>query len=165
MAGVFVGSDHAGVEMRGAIAAHLAARGHAVVEIGPAAGERADYPDAAAEVARRVVASSPVGAAGVTPASAAAVGILLCGTGIGVSIAANKVVGVRAALVHDPITARLAAEHNGANVLCLGARLLAVDYALRCIDEWLAAHFEPRHQGRLDKIAALEARPSAPPEP
>lgn len=155
---VVVGSDHAGLEMRSAIAAHLAARGYAVVEIGPAAGERSDYPDAAAEVARRVATPSSTG---VTPASADAVGILLCGTGIGVSIAANKVPGARAALVHDLVTARLAAEHNGANVLCLGARLLAVDYAIQCVDAWLGARFEPRHQHRLDKIAALEGpRPS-----
>lgn len=141
---LLVGSDHAGIGMRGAIAAHLAARGHAVEEIGPAAGERSDYPDAAAVVAREV-------------ARGEARGVLVCGTGIGMSIAANKIVGVRAALVHDPVTARLAAEHNAANVLCLGARLIAEAYALTLVDAWLEAAFEARHQLRIDKIHALEA--------
>lgn len=141
---LLVGSDHAGIGMRGAIAAHLAARGHAVEEVGPAVGERSDYPDAAAAVAREVAAGR-------------ARGVLVCGTGIGVSIAANKIAGVRAALVHDPVTARLAAEHNAANVLCLGARLLANEYAITCVDAWLDAAFEARHQVRVDKISALEA--------
>jgi RpiB/LacA/LacB family sugar-phosphate isomerase len=126
---------------------HLLAGGHTdIAEFGPGDGERADYPDPALAVASGVVASveSPT------------LGVLMCGTGIGVSIAANKVVGVRAALVHDPVTARLAAEHNGANVLCLGARLLAEPYALELVDTWLAARFEARHQQRLDKIAAIE---------
>lgn len=150
MASFLVGSDHAGIGMRAAIVAHLAERGHVVVEIGPRAGEKADYPDPAGEVARAVVSSN-----------GAARGVLVCGTGIGMSIAANKVRGVRAALVHDPVTARLAAEHNAANVLCLGARLLADAYALGCVDAWLEAAFEARHQVRIAKIAALEAREDA----
>jgi ribose 5-phosphate isomerase B len=142
-----VGSDHAGVGMRQALAAHLAGRGLAVEEIGPAReDERADYPDAARAVARAVAADP------------AARGVLVCGTGIGMSIAANKVRGVRAALVHDPLTARLAAEHNAANVLCLGGRLLANAYAVACLEAWLAASFEGRHQVRIDKIAAIETR-------
>lgn len=140
-----VGSDHAGIEMRAALVAHLESRGFVVTEIGPRQGERSDYPDAAGEVGRAVVAE------------AGTRGVLVCGTGIGVSIAANKVRGVRAALVHDLVTARLAAEHNAANVLCLGARLLAVPYALMCLDAWLDAAFEARHQGRIEKIAGLEA--------
>lgn len=140
-----VGSDHAGVGLRRALAAHLTARGHDVEEIGPAReDERADYPDAAGEVARAVARDE------------GARGVLVCGTGIGMSIAANKVRGVRAALAHDPVTARLAAEHNAANVLCLGARLLAAPYAVTCLDAWLDTGFEARHQRRIDKIAALE---------
>lgn len=131
--------------MRRALAAHLAERGYRVEEIGPAHdGERVDYPDAAGEVARAVASDE------------GARGVLVCGTGIGMSIAANKVRGVRAALVHDPVTARLAAEHNAANVLCVGGRVLAVPYALTCLDAWLDAGFEARHQRRIDKIAALE---------
>jgi ribose 5-phosphate isomerase B len=91
-------------------------------------------------------------------------GILLCGTGIGVSIAANKVPGVRAALVHDPVTAELAAQHNAANVLCLGGRLLAPEYGVRCVEAWLDASFETRHQVRLDMITALERRFGTAPE-
>lgn len=141
-----VGSDHAAIGLRQAIVRHLRAGGYEVGEVGPAPGERSDYPDAAADVARAVVAGEVDR------------GVLVCGTGIGVSIAANKVPGVRAALVHDPVTARLAAEHNGAHVLCMGARLLAEEYALELVDTWLGTQFEQRHQARLDKIAALEAR-------
>jgi len=150
----YVGSDHAGVSLRRAVVAHLCALGHEVDEHGPGDGERADYPDPAAVVARSVAASS-----GSANDAGPSLGVLICGTGIGVSIAANKIVGIRAALVHDPITATLAAEHNAANVLCLGARLLAEPYALTLVDTWLGATFEARHQARIDKIAALEVRP------
>lgn len=139
-----VASDHAAVELREQVAAHLRARGHAVEVSGPGPGERVDYPDEAAWAARAVAAGR---------ADAA---VLLCGTGIGVSIAANKVAGVRAALVHDVTTARLAAEHNAANVLCLGARVLGPVVALDCVDAWLDTAFEARHQRRLDLITAIE---------
>jgi len=82
--------------------------------------------------------------------------VLVCGTGIGMSIAANKVQGIRAALVHDVTTARLSRLHNDANVLCLGARVLGPAVALDCLDAFLAASFEARHQRRLDKIDAIE---------
>ncbi len=144
MARIDVGSDHAAVGLREAIAAHLRGRGLEVLEIGPSEGQRVDYPDPAAQVA------------GAVARGAADRGVLVCGTGIGVSIAANKVAGVRAALVHDPVTARLAAQHNDANVLCLGGRLLATEYALELVDVWLDTPFEARHQARLDKITALE---------
>jgi RpiB/LacA/LacB family sugar-phosphate isomerase len=81
----------------------------------------------------------------------------VCGTGIGMSIAANKIAGVRAALVHDPVTARLAAMHNDANVLCLGGRLLAPEYALDLVEAWIGTAFEDRHSPRLLKITSLEA--------
>ncbi|TNF28294.1 MAG: ribose 5-phosphate isomerase B [Deltaproteobacteria bacterium] len=142
---IAVGSDHAAIAMRQAIATHLAARGIDVIEVGPGVGEKSDYPDQAHLVASAVVRHE------------ADLGILCCGTGIGMSIAANKVAGIRAALVHDPVTARLAAQHNAANVLCLGGRLLAEDYANELVDHWLDTAFEARHQGRLDKIAALES--------
>jgi ribose 5-phosphate isomerase B len=140
----FVGSDHAAIELRGLIARHLIEAGHEVDEIGPQIGERVDYPDQAGAVARQVAAST------------GAKGILVCGTGIGMSIAANKVPGIRAALVHDPFTAEMAAMHNDANILCLGARLLADAYVLHLIDIWLATEFETRHSTRLNKIAKLE---------
>jgi len=141
---IAVGSDHAAIALRSAIASHLAERGFDVVEHGPAEGEKSDYPDQARLVATAVVREE------------ADLGVLCCGTGIGVSIAANKVDGIRAALVHDPVTARLAAQHNRANVLCLGGRLLAREYALELVDLWLDTAFEERHQRRLDLIAALE---------
>lgn len=140
-----VGSDHAAIELRQRIVAHLRQAGHDVHEVGPSAGERVDYPDQAAEVAREVAAGR------------VDLGVLVCGTGIGMSIAANKIAGVRAALVHDPVTARLAAMHNDANVLCLGGRLLAPEYALDLVDAWIGTAFEDRHSPRLSKITSLEA--------
>lgn len=139
-----VGSDHAAIELRGLIAQHLTEAGHQAEEVGPQAGERVDYPDQA-EIVARHVASNPH-----------TKGILVCGTGIGMSIAANKVPGIRAALVHDPFTAEMAAMHNDANILCLGARLLADAYVLHLIDIWLNTEFETRHITRLDKISKLE---------
>ncbi len=130
--------------MREAIADHLREQGHAVEQVGPRPGERVDYPDQAATVARAVASGD------------ADAGVLVCGTGIGMSIAANKIAGVRAALVHDPVTARLAAMHNDANVLCLGGRLMATEYGLELVDTWLATAFEARHRARLDKISSLE---------
>lgn len=141
---IIIGSDHAAISARDAVAAALVADGFDVRVVGPSAGERVDYPDVAVAVARAV-------ASGEFPR-----GILACGTGIGVSIAANKVDGIRAALVHDPVTAELAAQHNAANVLCLGGRLLADEYAVRCVRAWLRAGFDPRHQGRLDLVAEIE---------
>ncbi len=141
---IHVGSDHAAVGLRRAVVAHLRELGHEVSEIGPAEGGRCDYPDHAATVGRAVSDGT------------SQCGVLICGTGIGISIAANKVPGVRAALVHDATTARLAAEHNNANVLCLGGRLLAPQLALELLDIWLDTPFETRHQHRLDKITALE---------
>lgn len=139
-----VGSDHAAIGLRRAVVAHLTSQGWTVREVGPSEGERVDYPDQAADVARSVARGDAV------------LGVLVCGTGIGVSIAANKIPGVRAALVHDVTTARLAREHNQANVLCLGGRLLAEAFALQCIDAWLGAEFETRHQHRLDKLSQLD---------
>ena len=141
---IAVGSDHAAIGVREAISDHLTAQGFEVTRIGPAEGERVDYPDQAGAVARGVASGD------------FDLGVLVCGTGIGVSMAANKVPGVRAALVHDPFTAEMAAAHNDANVLCLGGRLLATHYAIGLVDTWLATPFESRHQHRLDKLHALE---------
>ena len=141
---VLVGSDHAAVTMRNDLATHLRGRGFQVDEVGPADGERSDYPDQAVVVGRAVSTGD------------AALGVLVCGTGIGMSIAANKVPGVRAALVHDAQTAELAAMHNDANVLCLGGRLLEPGTARELVDLWLNTAFEERHQPRLDKITHLE---------
>lgn len=139
-----LGSDHGGVVLKDALVAALEASGHEVTDRGTHGPVSVDYPDIARDVCGQV-------AGGVVER-----GILVCGTGIGISIAANKVPGIRAALVHCVTTARLAAEHNDANVLCLGGRLIAPELALEIVQAWLSTPFEPRHQHRLDKIAALE---------
>ncbi len=144
MTTILVGSDHAGFDLKESLKRHLEAAGHRVIDKGPPSTASVDYPDFAAAVGCALVAGEGERA------------VLICGTGIGMSIAANKVRGVRAALVHDPLTARLAREHNDANVLCLGARLLAAAYAEVLVDTWLSSAFEPRHQRRLDLIAGLE---------
>lgn len=142
---LIVGSDHAAIGLRDAIVASLESDGWHVVVHGPASpAEKVDYPDVAFAVADAV-------ACGAAPR-----GILACGTGIGVSIAANKVAGIRAALVHDLHTAELAAMHNDANVLCLGGRLLAHEYGVLCVRRWLETPFEARHAPRLARIAARE---------
>lgn len=141
---IAVASDHAAIDLRRIMIAHLTAQGHQVDDLGCDDGQRVDYPDYAAA------------AAGAVMMGGADKALLLCGTGIGMSIAANKVVGIRAALVHDVTTARLAGEHNAANVLCLGARVVGPLVAADCVDAWLAATFDERHQHRLTKVAAME---------
>lgn len=141
---IAIASDHAAVALRLEVAAHLVQGGHEVEDLGCDADDRVDYPNYAAAVAGAVVTGG------------ADKGILLCGTGLGMSIAANKIAKIRAALVHDVTTARLASAHNNANILCLGARVVGSVVALDCVDAWLATAFEPRHQRRLDLIAALE---------
>lgn len=143
-----VGSDHAGIELKAAVAEHLRAAGHDVADLGTHDASSVDYPDYGAAVGRAVVGGE------------ADLGVAVCGSGIGIAIAANKVPGVRAATVHDATSARLAREHNDANVLCLGQRLTGVQVALDAVDAWLAATFGGgRHQGRVDKISALEQEP------
>lgn len=142
---IAIGSDHAAFAMKAALCVYLRERGAEVVDVGTLdEGASVDYPDFAAEVAGRVSRGE------------VEQGVLVCGTGIGMSIVANKFPGVRAALVHDLHTARLAREHNDANVLCLGGRLLAPALARDMVAEWLDRSFEPRHQRRLDKIAVIE---------
>lgn len=148
-----VGSDHAAVETRRAVVEHLRAAGHEVHEVGPSPGERVDYPDQARAVAEAVAGGDSQR------------GVLICGTGIGMSIAANKVRGIRAALVHDVTTARLAAQHNDANVLCFGGRLVAAPLGLELVDVWLASQFEERHAPRLAKVSGMEQASGPHPDP
>jgi ribose 5-phosphate isomerase B len=140
-----VGSDHTGVALRRALVERLRGKGLSVRESGPAGADPVDYPDVAAGVAR-AVARGEVDA-----------GIAIDGAGIGSAIAANKVRGVRAAMCSTPTLARYAREHNGANVLTLGATLLSTDEAWTIVEIWLAtAMTEPRYIRRLAKIRALE---------
>lgn len=141
---ITIASDHAAVELRQSVAKRLVELGHIVDDLGCAPGERVDYPRFAAAVCAAVIQG------------AADRGILLCGTGIGMSIAANKIVGIRAALVHDVTTARLCAEHNNANVLCLGGRTTGPLVVIECVETWLATAFDRRHQHRIDLISQME---------
>jgi ribose 5-phosphate isomerase B len=141
---LILGADHAGAPLKDFLCSKLTDAGYPIEDLGTRAGERVDYPEYGTKVAQAV--STEDGTEG----------ILVCGTGIGMSIVANKVAGVRAALVHDPFTSRMAREHNNANVLVLGGRLMADEYAWTCVQEWLGGDFEARHQTRLDMISALE---------
>jgi len=143
---IAIGSDHAGVDARRRMMEVLRGLGHGVMDLGPAGTESVDYPDYAAAVARAVAAGE------------ADRGVLICGTGIGMSIAANKVRGVRAAAVSDEFAAEMSRRHNDANVLCLGARLSTPEKMERMVRIFLEAAFEGgRHSGRVAKIGKLEA--------
>lgn len=138
---IVLGSDHAGIDLKRSIAEHLRAKGHEVEDLGTHTRDSTDYPDYAHQVAQAVVRG------------AAERGILVCGTGQGMAIAANKVAGCRAAVVSDPFSARMTAAHNHAQVLCLGQRVVGEGVALECVDAWLATPFEGgRHERRVQKI-------------
>lgn len=142
---IAVSSDHRGRAVAEQIEQLLRDAGHEVISTAPAEGEPSDYPDKAAEVGRAVATGQ------------AEMGVLVCGTGIGMSIAANKIQGVRAALVHDELTAGLARSHNDANVLCLSGDLLGERKVSAIVEKWLKTEFEGgRHQRRVDKIADIE---------
>ena len=142
---LFTGSDHAGFELRGRVVAHLRALGFEVEDLGSPSAESTDYPDWAAAVGRAV------------RDHAGTLGVLVCGTGIGVCIAANKIAGVRAVDAWNVESARLSRAHNDANVLCVGARLIPEAAAFSIVDAWLDTDFEGgRHARRVEKIAALE---------
>jgi ribose 5-phosphate isomerase B len=153
---IYLGSDHAGFELKNRIAQHLRAVSHDVVDCGPATYDADDdYPV--------YVLRAAIGVAG-DPGS---LGIVLGGSGNGEQIAANKVRGIRAALAFSEETARLAREHNDANVLSIGARMYAEDEALSYVDTFVATPFsgDPRHRRRLAMIAAYESDGSLPPLP
>jgi ribose 5-phosphate isomerase B len=139
-----VGSDHAGFHLKAALAAHLREAGHEVVDCGTHSDERVDYPDFGAAVGRAVRDGEADG------------GLCVCGSGIGIAMAANKIEGIRAATVHDVTSARLTKQHNDANVICIGERLVGPEVAKDCVDAWLGASFEAgRHVGRVAKLDAL----------
>ena len=143
---IAIGSDHRGLHVKQRVVPLLQQMGHEVTDFGPAAQGSVDYPDYALEVARAVGEGR------------AERGILICGTGIGMCIAANKVQGVRAAPCHDSITAELSRRHNDANVLCLSADLLGDELIDRMVRIWLTTEFEGgRHARRVDKIMRFEA--------
>ncbi len=142
---IWIGADHAGFELKEQVKTLLEQRQHQVTDMGTCSGESVDYPDYAAAVARAVSSGE------------ADRGVLVCGTGIGMSIAANKFANVRAALCHDVETARLSRQHNDANVLAIGSRVLDPDLALAIVQEWLNTIFEEgRHSRRLQIIRDFE---------
>ncbi|MFZ0634532.1 MAG: ribose 5-phosphate isomerase B [Candidatus Acidiferrales bacterium] len=142
---IALGADHAGFHLKETVKQFLAGEGYACDDLGTSSEESVDYPDFARAVAERVAAGE------------AQLGILACGTGIGMAIAADKVPGVRAANAFDEMTARLAREHNDANVLTLGARILDDARAIEVVRTFLAAQFAGgRHQRRIDKISEID---------
>ena len=138
--------DHGGLELKLAIKAHLEAQGHEIQDFGTHDHASCDYPDYAAPAARAVADGS------------CERGILVCTTGIGVSIVANKINGVRCALLSDPVSARLTRQHNDTNMMALGAGVVGQMLALQIVDTWLGTEFShnERHQRRIDKVMALE---------
>ena len=143
---VALGADHAGFALKEAVKAWLLARRHGVLDFGTDSTDSVDYPDYAAAVATAVSNGT------------ATRGVLVCGTGIGMAIAANKVPGIRAAQCSDAASARTSRQHNDTNVLALGARITSGDDAMTIVAAWLATAFEGgRHTRRLAKVAALEA--------
>ena len=144
---IAIASDHAGFDLKTMLITHLRMQGHIVQDLGPASDESVDYPDFADVVARSV-------ANGV-----ADYGVLMCGTGIGMAIAANKIDGVRAASITSPAFAKLAREHNDANIVTLSARFVEPATNIEIVDVFLNTSFAgDRHALRIDKISRLEAR-------
>lgn len=142
---IAIGADHGGFRLKERVRAFLEGEGHEVHDFGTYSEESVDYPDVGGKAARAVARGE------------FDCGILICGTGIGMSITANKVKGVRAALCHEGYTARMARAHNNANVLCMGGRVLGEELALEVVRAFLATSFEGgRHAHRVAKIATLE---------
>jgi RpiB/LacA/LacB family sugar-phosphate isomerase len=145
---VAVGADHAGFALKEIIVQDLEVHGHVVIDKGTASEAPVDYPDFAEAVARAVAAGE------------AERGVLVCGSGVGASVAANKVRGVRAAICHDIYSAHQGVEHDDMNVLALGSRVVGPDVAIELVRAFVAATFsgEERHLRRLNKVRAIEAR-------
>lgn len=141
-----IGNDHVAVEMKNEIKKYLEEKGYKVVDFGTNASERCDYPVYGQAVAK-AVAASEVDA-----------GVLICGTGVGISLAANKVAGIRACVCSEPYSAKLSKEHNNTNIIAFGARVIGIETAKMIVDEWLNAKFEGgRHQKRIDMISEIES--------
>ena len=142
---IAVGCDHGGLNLKNLAKDVLTKQGIEVVDMGTYTADSVDYPDFAAKVAKAVVSGEVER------------GILVCGTGIGISIAANKVKGIRAALCHDVFSATMSREHNNANILCMGERVIGAGPAEMIINAWLKAEFQGGgHACRVDKIMGLE---------
>ena len=145
---IVIGADHAGFHMKQLIAASLRRLGHEVIDKGTDGEAPVDYPDFAEAVGKAIIGQEGDR------------GVLICGSGVGASVAANKIPGVRAGLCHDTYSARQGVEHDDMNVLVLGARVIGIELARELVDRFLAAKFtgEERHRRRIKKIQALEQR-------
>ena len=142
---IVIGNDHSAVELREVISAHLREKGIEVEEVGTFSTESSNYPEWGEKVARKVVAKE------------ADLGIAICGTGVGISIAANKVKGIRACVCSEPYSARMSRQHNNANVLAMGGRVTGFGPAGEIVRAWVETEFEGgRHERRVNKIMALE---------
>lgn len=147
---IALGADHAGFHAKEVIRRFLAEQGYDVEDLGTKSEESVDYPDFARQVAERVAGGG------------AQLGVLVCGTGIGMAMTANKVPGIRAGTAHDEMTARMAREHNDANVLTLGGRVVDDEKAVAIVREFLNAQFAGgRHQRRVEKINELDTQRAA----
>lgn len=140
-----IGNDHVAVEMKKEIMAHLEAKGVEVVDVGTNSTESFHYPISGYKVARLVADGKVDG------------GILICGTGVGISLAANKVKGIRACVCSEPYTAKLSKMHNNSNIIAFGARVIGIETAKMIVDEWVGAEFEGgRHATRVDMLTEIE---------
>lgn len=140
-----IGNDHAAVDMKNEVVEYLREKGYEVVNYGTDTNESCNYPEYGKIVGKAVAAGE------------VDLGILICGTGVGISLAANKVKGVRAVVCSEPYSAKLSRQHNNTNVLAFGARVIGIEMAKMIIDEWLDAEFMGgRHQTRVDMIMAIE---------
>ena len=140
-----IGNDHVAVEMKKEIKEYLEGKGYEVINVGTDSAERFNYPVSGYKVARMVADGEADG------------GILICGTGVGISLSANKVHGIRACVCSDPYTAKLSKQHNNTNIIAFGARVIGFETAKMIVDEWLNARYEGgRHQVRIDQIREIE---------
>ncbi|MBR2702316.1 MAG: ribose 5-phosphate isomerase B [Erysipelotrichaceae bacterium] len=140
-----IGNDHVAVEMKKEIKEYLEEKGYEVINVGTDSSERFNYPVSGYKVARMVADGEVDG------------GILICGTGVGISLSANKVHGIRACVCSDPYTAKLSKQHNNTNIIAFGARVIGIETAKMIVDEWLNAKYEGgRHQVRIDMIKEIE---------
>ena len=140
-----IGNDHVAVDMKNEIKEYLESKGHEVINVGTDSSERFNYPVSGYKVARLVADGEVDG------------GVLICGTGVGISLAANKVHGIRACVCSEPYTAKLSKQHNNTNIIAFGARVIGIETAKMIVDEWLAAEYEGgRHAVRVGEITEIE---------
>lgn len=143
---IVVGADHRGYALKDALAEHLKSRGHDVIDVGTNGADPVDYPDIAVDVSKPIRSGE------------AERGLLICGSGVGAAIAANKIQGIRAGICHDTYSAHQGVEHDDMNVVCMGSRIIGEELAREVVDAFIGARFieEERYRRRLDKVNALD---------